>query len=142
MVHSKLSQGNIPYLRFAFYHRKFTSFLFLFQNANLRYGMPVWEGNAIFYFASLRGAGSMFTVHHESLIFDESGCTKPCRAKYNNSCLDCFRLRFRNDGATKENSGWPERCFPLPVPFRFYRPEEDTNPVFPCSHQYRLLNFS
>ncbi|MDR0613872.1 MAG: hypothetical protein LBG45_10490 [Dysgonamonadaceae bacterium] len=48
-------------------------------------------------FASLRDAGSpftvhrspftvhrsSFTVHHKSLIFDKSGCTKPYRVKYN-----------------------------------------------------------
>ena len=33
-------------------------------------------------FASLRDAGSPFTIHHKSLNFDKSGCTKPYRVKY------------------------------------------------------------
>ena len=38
--------------------------------------------------ASLLDAGSKFTIspftiHRKSLIFDKSGCTKLCRAKYN-----------------------------------------------------------
>jgi hypothetical protein len=49
-------------------------------------GMSVKVGNAIFYRAlhlyEMPVHHSPFTIHHKSLIFDKSGCTKPYCVKY------------------------------------------------------------